>query len=80
MWKILLIAAILLTGCVHTKVSRTGRSTRSIKVSSILATSEASLLINLLYKAQQRRCDEIRIIEIVEGSHAEGECLGYDYK
>jgi len=78
MIKTCLICIVLLSlSCVYTKINRTGRITRRIKVHSITSISEAELVKQLLIKAMQKRCDEIQLVEVVEGSHAEGTCYGY---
>jgi hypothetical protein len=70
-----LLLATLAAGCMHTKVTRTGRIERVIRVEALLSSpSEADLVITLLRKAQDRKCAEIKIVEIEEGVNAIGHC------
>jgi hypothetical protein len=76
MKKILSILIFLtMNGCVHTKVTRIGRHERLIHVTSPITSSKHRLYFHLVRKAKLLKCDAIRVLEIVDNSHATGVCI-----
>jgi len=71
----LLLLALTFVGCTTTKVIRTGRLERSVRVTSLMGgMSELDLLSALIKKVKHLNCKEFQLTGIVEGDYAIGKC------
>lgn len=65
---------IFLTACARFDIRRVGRHERKITVITFIKSKE-QLVFHLIRKVVMMECANVKIIEIVEGSHATAICV-----
>jgi hypothetical protein len=71
----ILTVMFLLPSCIYTNVARVGRHKRLITIEASVDRSANTLHYYLIRKSRPLGCDYMYVVEIKEGSHAQGMCI-----